>query len=225
MVQLICFRTLTTQIGYILNQFKYYWVILSQLSHFGHQVHPFPPHCRPWQLWWATSWYGNLKWSLCPGGPEPPCSKSKRTFSVLQSGVIAIIAVALVVVTGLVIFAIWHRLGIAKRLQKERWALKMWGELATKHFQTNNTGKATLTLSDNVKTRHAYALTHWVKCVPSTRSKSVKCCRQLAEKVERFARKEAELAERGECVPVIYPDPSVPYEERCIMWYLGVQVI
>ena len=48
-------------------------------------------------------------------------------------------------------------------------------------------------------------------------SKSVKCCRQLAEKVERFARKEAELAERGECVPVIYPDPSVPYEERCIM--------
>ena len=34
-------------------------------------------------------------------------------------------------------------------------------------------------------------------------------------KVERFARKEAELAERGECVPVIYPDPSVPYEERC----------
>ena len=42
--------------------------------------------------------------------------------------------------------------------------------------------------------------------------------RQLAEKVERFARKEAELAERGECVPVIYPDPSVPYEERCIMW-------
>ena len=43
--------------------------------------------------------------------------------------------------------------------------------------------------------------------------------RQLAEKVERFARKEAELAERGECVPVIYPDPSVPYEERCIMWW------
>ena len=41
--------------------------------------------------------------------------------------------------------------------------------------------------------------------------------RQLAEKVERFARKEAELAERGERVPVIYPDPSVPYEERCIM--------
>jgi len=80
--------------------------------------------------------------------------------SVLQSGVIAIIAVALVIVTALVIFAIWHRLGIAKRLKKER---------------------------------------------------------QLAEKVERFARKEAELAERGECVPVIYPDPSVPYEERCIM--------
>ena len=41
--------------------------------------------------------------------------------------------------------------------------------------------------------------------------------RQLAEKVERFARKEAELAERGERVPVIYPDPSVPYEEQCIM--------
>ena len=46
--------------------------------------------------------------------------------------------------------------------------------------------------------------------------------RQLAEKVERFARKEAELAEKGECVPVIYPDPSVPYEERCIMWYTSV---
>ena len=41
--------------------------------------------------------------------------------------------------------------------------------------------------------------------------------RQLAEKVEKFARKEAELAEQGERVPVIYPDPSVPYEERCIM--------
>lgn len=42
--------------------------------------------------------------------------------------------------------------------------------------------------------------------------------RQLAEKVERFARREAELAEKGESVlPVIYPDPGVPYEERCIM--------
>ena len=48
------------------------------------------------------------------------CLKSKPILSVLQTGVIAIIAVALVVVTALVIFAIWHRLGIAKRLKKER---------------------------------------------------------------------------------------------------------
>ena len=41
-------------------------------------------------------------------------------FPVLQSGIIAIITVALVIVAGLVIFAVWHRLGIAKRLKKER---------------------------------------------------------------------------------------------------------
>ena len=35
--------------------------------------------------------------------------------------------------------------------------------------------------------------------------------RQLAEKVERFACKEAKLAKQGEWVPMSYPDPSLPY--------------
>ena len=45
--------------------------------------------------------------------------------------------------------------------------------------------------------------------------------RQLAAKVVEFGRREerreAELAARGGAVPVIYPDPTVPYQERCIM--------
>ena len=100
---------------------------------------------------------------------------------------IAIIAVALAIVVGVVVFAVWHRLHQVKRVKKERWAsictlfLIIWGYFSCSY------------------------------------SNSFYSTRQLAEKVERVARKEAELSERGQREPVIYPDPSVPYEERCIM--------
>ena len=50
----------------------------------------------------------------------PLSSNQNELFPVLETGVIAIIAVALLIVTALVVFAIWHRLTSAKRLKKER---------------------------------------------------------------------------------------------------------